>query len=100
MIKKFSVLALAAVIALPVTALAGGGSADLGAKIDQLTKELNQLKQQMSELKSNTQDVSDTLDEKSEKWDFASRFQLSGDFRTMLESVHAKVPEYYNALDV
>ncbi|MFW8601873.1 DUF3373 family protein [Desulfobacterota bacterium M19] len=100
MIKKFSVLALAAVIALPVTAMAGGGSADLGAKIDQLTKELNQLKQQMSQLKSDTQDVSDTLDEKSEKWDFASRFQLSGDFRTMLESVHAKVPEYYNALNV
>ncbi len=100
MIKKFSTLALAALIALPAAASATPSTADLAAKIDQLTQELHQLKQEMNDVKDNNEEMSSTLEEKSEKWDVASRFQLSGDFRTMLSSVDAKVPEYYNALDV
>ncbi len=100
MIKRLSTLALAALIALPTVSLASSSSDDLAAKIDMLSQEINRLKQEMSDLKDDNEDMSNTLDEKSEKWDFASRIQLSGDFRTKLDSVSATVPEYYNALDI
>ena len=47
MIKKFSTLALAAMVALPNMASAGG-TEDLSAQIDRLTQELNKLKQEVN----------------------------------------------------
>ena len=44
MVKKFSALALAALIALPAMAGAAASPADLEAQIERLTKELGTLK--------------------------------------------------------
>ncbi len=101
MIKKFSTLVLAAMIAAPaITASAAPSTGELAAKIDQLTHELMQLKQEMAQVKSDSANTSATLEENSEKWDFASRIQLSGDFRAMVDGVSADTPSAYQALNV
>ncbi len=101
MIKKFSMLALAGLIALPVVASAGVGpkSSDLDRKIQDLSSQLDQLKSQMaaqSEANAATKAKVGDLDhtvagfsERAADWDLAARFKLSGDFRTRLD--------YYNA---
>ena len=90
MVKRFSILAMTTLIALPTLATAGGGStpADLERKIDELSRQLDELKAQMAKQNETVKKVSgkvntmDTmLEEKSEKWDLASRFQFNGDFR-------------------
>jgi hypothetical protein len=101
MVKQFSILALTALIALPTLASAGGGKtpADLEKKIDELSRQLDELKAQMAQQKETVTKVSgkvnnmDTmLEEKSEKWDLASRFQFNGDFRAR--------GDYYKASNV
>ena len=118
MLKKFSALALAGLLALPAAASAGGS--DVAAQIDRLTKELEALKAQMAimkedrptrtvvptaaptdnrELKALKAQMAtmqeaqtaafDDLEEKSEAWDLAARFKFYADFRTRLD--------YYNA---
>jgi hypothetical protein len=90
MVKKFSMLALAGLIALPTLAAAGGGksSADLEQKINELSRQLDELKSQMAkqnetitETSGKVDDMDTMLEEKSEAWDLASRFQFDGDFR-------------------
>jgi len=89
MVKRLSVLAITALIALPTLAAAGGGTpADLEKKIDDLSRQLDELKAQMAKQNETVTQVSgkvnnmDTLLEtKSEAWDLASRFQFNGDFR-------------------
>ena len=86
MIKRFSMLALAGMMVLPTMALAGGGagSPDLEQKIEELSRQLEELKAQMAEQKEVVADYGDKvdeMDEKSEAWDLASRFQFNGDFR-------------------
>lgn len=100
MIKKLSTLALAAMIALPAAASAAPSTDELATKIDQLTRELSQLKQEMAQVKSDSEDTAASLDEKSERWDTASRIQISGDFRTMIDGVSADTPSAYQALNV
>ncbi len=101
MVKKFSTLALAALLALPAAASAASSPADLEAQIQRLTQELNTLKEQMSELKESKGDEGmESISEKAEKWDEASRIQLSGDFRTRLDYVSADTPTAYTALSV
>ena len=95
MIKKISALALAAMVALPCAAFAGG-SDDVAAQIARLTRELEALKAQVSEVQDSTTD----LEENSEKWDFASRFQWSGDIRTRMDYHDADTVSYYKATDV
>jgi len=101
MVKKFSVLAFVGLIALPTFAHAAGGksSADLERKIDELSRQLNELKAQMAkqnetvtEYSSKVDDMDTQLEEKSEKWDLASRFQFDGDFRAR--------GDYYSASNV
>lgn len=101
MVKKFSMLALAGLIALPTLAAAGGGKtpADLEKKIDELSRQLDELKAQMAQQNETVTKVSgkvntmDTmLEDKSEKWDLASRFQFNGDFRAR--------GDYYKASNV
>ena len=84
MIKKFSTLALAALVALPVTASAGG-SGDLAAQIERLSQELSKLKTQMVEMQEEQEEV-------TEKVNLSSRIQLTGDFRARHDSVSAEVP--------
>ena len=90
MVKKISILAFAGLFALPAFAIAGGGKspADLERKIDELSRQLDELKAQMAkqnetvtEYSSKVEDMDTMLEEKSEKWDLASRFQFDGDFR-------------------
>jgi len=100
MVKKFSTLALAALLALPAAASAAASPAELEAQIERLTQELGALKQEMSELKESTSSTVESINEKSEKWDEASRIQLSGDFRSRLDYVTAETPTHWRALDV
>ncbi len=99
MVKKFSMLALAGLIALPAVASASGGANanDLERKIEELSMQLDQLKAQMAEgagnvSKADFEDLADTvgdLEDRSEAWDLAARFKFYGDFRARLD--------YYNA---
>lgn len=92
MVKKISTLALAGLLALPAMASAGAGGAaaasDIQAQVDALTRQLEQLKSEMAKVKTAPAPVSDqssrldALEERSEQWDLASRFQWSGDFRS------------------
>ena len=90
MVKRLSMLALAGLMVLPAVASAGGGKnkADLERKVEELSRQLDELKAQMAqqnEAISNygdkVDDMDSMLEEKSEKWDLASRFQFDGDFR-------------------
>ena len=79
MVKKFSVLAVAGLMALPAFAFAGSGGkspADLERKIDELSRQLDELKAQMAkqnetvtEYGDKVEDMDTMLEEKSEKWD-------------------------------
>ncbi|MDG4475365.1 DUF3373 family protein [Thiovibrio frasassiensis] len=86
MVKKISTLALVGLLALPAMASAGAGgaaaTADVQAQVDALTKQLNALKAQMADIKTTQDQKFESFDEKAEKWDLASRIQLSGDFRS------------------
>ena len=91
-------LALAGLIALPAVASASGGanSNDLERKIEELSMQLDQLKAQMAQgsgasgvSQSDFDDLADTvgdLEDRSDSWDLASRFQWYGDFRARLDS--------------
>ncbi|MBU0664050.1 MAG: DUF3373 domain-containing protein [Proteobacteria bacterium] len=101
MIKKFSMLALAGLIALPVVASAGVGpqASDLDRKIQDLSSQLDQLKAQMaaqSEANAATSakvgDLNNSvtsLGERAEDWDLAARFKLDGDFRARMDMYNA-----------
>ncbi len=90
MVKKFSMLALAGLIALPAVASASAGKApqDLTSKIEELSRQLDALKAQLAkqnetitEYGDKVDDMGEMLDEKSESWDLAARFKFYGDFR-------------------
>jgi outer membrane murein-binding lipoprotein Lpp len=100
MVKKLSALVLAGLFTLPAVASAGGGAADLEAKIDQLTRELNALKSEMNAMKAEQEEAFEEIDEKSEAWDLAARFKFSGDFRSRVDYNSAEVPEYYDAMGI
>ncbi|MDD3816117.1 MAG: DUF3373 family protein, partial [Desulfocapsaceae bacterium] len=101
MVKKFSMLALAGLIALPALALAGVGpkSSDLDRKIENLSSQLDQLKAQMAvqaeanaATKSKVGDLNNTVtsfSERAEDWDLAARFKLNGDFRSRMDFYNA-----------
>jgi len=101
MVKKFSMLALAGLIALPAVASASGGANanDLERKIEELSMQLDQLKAQMAEGKgsggvsqADFNDLTDTvndIEDRSESWDLAARIKFYGDFRAR--------HDYYNA---
>lgn len=100
MVKKFSTLALAALIALPAVAGAAASPAELEAQIESLTKQLSALQADMAALKEDTESTVESINEKSEKWDDAARIQLSGDFRTRLDYVSAESSKAYTAIDI
>lgn len=98
MVKKFSMLALAGLIALPAVAAASGGANanDLERKIEELSMQLDQLKAQMAEGNGVSQDafddLSDTvggLEDRSESWDLAARINFYGDYRARMDSYGA-----------
>jgi uncharacterized protein DUF3373 len=102
MVKKFSMLALAGLIALPAVAAASGGANanDLERKIEELSMQLDQLKAQMAEggtgggvSKADFNDLADTvgdLEDRSDSWDLAARVKFYGDFRARHDSYRAK----------
>jgi hypothetical protein len=103
MIKQFSVLALAGMIALPALASAGVGKApsDINNKIDELSRQLESLKAQLaqqnetiSEYGDKVDDIDDMLEEKSPAWDLAARFKFYGDFRARMDYYSATGADY------
>jgi len=100
MVKKFSTLVLAALLAVPAAATAAASPAELEAQIERLTKELGALKQEMAAVKNSTSSTVESINEKAEKWDESSRIQFSGDFRSRLDGVSAESQSAYAALDV
>ena len=103
MVKKISPLALAAILAIPVAASAGAGgmsNAELDAKIEKLTQEFQR---QIAELRAQVGEQKGTItafEEKSEKWDLASRFQWSGDMRNRMDFHTADTVAFYSANNV
>lgn len=102
MVKKLSVMALAGMLAMPVLATAGSGTdvADLERKVAELSRQLDQLRgalatqaEQNKVLAADVEDLGDNvddMDERSEKWDLISRFDLSGDYRSRLDFYNAE----------
>lgn len=102
MVKKFSMLALAGLMALPVAAYAGKGpqASDLDRKIQDLSAQLDQLKSQLAaQAEANaatnakvgnlSNDVS-SLNDRAGDWDLAARVKLYGDFRARMDYYNAK----------
>jgi len=97
MIKRFSVIALASMLALPLAAVAngdGGGDnvSELERKIEELSRQLVELRaavEQQKAVNEEQEEILDEIDDKSEDWDLAARFKFYGDFRSRLD--------YYNA---
>jgi hypothetical protein len=97
MVKKFSVMVLAGMLALPTLATAAGGTTnvDLEKKIEELSRQLEELRgamaaqsEQQKDLGAKVEDLGDDvedMDERSEDWDLASRVKLYGDFRARLD---------------
>ena len=90
MVKNFSLIALAGLLVLPALASAGGSKspAALEQKINDLARQLDELKAQLAqqneaitEYGGKVDDMDSMLEEKSEAWDLAARFQFDGDFR-------------------
>ena len=103
MVKQFSMLALAGLLALPVAASAGIApqqTGDLDRKIQDLSAQLDQLKSQMAaqaEANAATTAKVGALDEtvagfsdRAEDWDLAARFKLDGDFRARMDFYNAE----------
>ena len=87
-LKTIALLGGAGLVALPTGALAGASQSELERKIEELSRQLQELKAQVGKQKETITTYSDKvdsmdsmLDEKSEAWDLASRFKISGDFR-------------------
>ncbi|GAB4339281.1 MAG: DUF3373 domain-containing protein [Desulfobulbaceae bacterium] len=106
MVKKFSMLALAGLIALPGVAAASAGKApsDLTQKIEELSRQLDELKAQLAkqneaiaQVGGQVEDMDEMLEEKSEAWDLAARVQLFGDLRTRFDYMTADVASGYTA---
>ncbi|MFA7383363.1 MAG: DUF3373 family protein [Desulfurivibrionaceae bacterium] len=98
--KRISTLALAGLLAMPAAASAADAAADMQAKIDAMSKQIEQMKAQMTEIKTSQEQKFEDFDAKSEKWDLASRFQWSGDFRSRIDYANADTPAHYEALNV
>lgn len=95
MLKRLSIISLIGILALPGT-IQAASNADLASKIDMLSQELAELKGQMEE----QSEVFEEIDEKSEGWNMASRFQFSGDIRNRMDSNSTEVPDHWNAREV
>jgi hypothetical protein len=109
MMKKFSMLALAGLIALPGVAAASAGKmpTDLTQRIDELSRQLDELKAQLAKqneelaaVGNQVDDMGEEFDAKSEGWDLASRVQLYGDFRARLDMMTADTARQYSVWDV
>lgn len=110
--KTFSILTLTGMIALPIAVTAGGEqkiSAVSDGKINELARQVDELRgqlarkdeiaaendaklqamsQELKDMESRLEDMDDLLEEQEERaeaWDLASRFLLSGDFRSRLD---------------
>lgn len=104
MIKKFSMLALAGLIALPGVAAASAGKtpSDLNQRIDELSRQLDELRAQLAKQNEDVADMGSTvedmdwkLEEKSSAWDLAARFQFYGDFRGRLDYMTSSTADQY-----
>ncbi|MCI5168282.1 MAG: DUF3373 family protein [Candidatus Electrothrix sp. GM3_4] len=118
--KTFSILTLAGMITLPAAAMAGGvkAPADISnGKVEELAQQVDLLQEELArkneivtendeklqamnetleDMESKLEDMDELLEERSEAWDLASRFLLTGDFRSRLDSYSATGTDYLN----
>lgn len=102
MIKKMSVVAMLGMMAFPLNTLAGAtvNVEELERKIMELSRQLEELKAQVSQQEqagkaaseqiAELSDTVDDMDSRSAEWDLASRFKLSGDFRSRYDFYNAE----------
>ena len=103
MVKRTLGLILAALMLVPACAFAAPSTADLARQIEMLTQQLTALQEQVAEV----QDVADAsadsvelLEESSEKWDEASRFEFFGDYRFRMDYSDTETKGFWGAMDV
>lgn len=114
MIKKFSSLALMALLALPLSAQAQAGQEEdpavMAQQIKELTQQLSKIqdfmasqavkgfvdKEDFDDLLNSVED----LEDRSESWDLSSRIKFYGDFRARYDYNSTNVPAYFNAREV
>ncbi|MCI5222747.1 MAG: DUF3373 family protein [Candidatus Electrothrix sp. AR4] len=120
MIKTFSALTLAGMIALPTAVAAGGGKVptdisdaqieELARQVDALQEELaqkdeivsendekmNAMGEELEDMESKLDDMNNMLEEKSAAWDLAARFKFFGDFRSRLDYFSATGADFLN----
>lgn len=112
MLKKFSTLALMAMLALPLSAQAGQEEdpAVMARQIKVLTRQLHELQESMASQttkgdvkKEDFDDLMNTVDDleqRSESWDLSARVKFYGDFRARYDYNSTNVPAYFNAREV
>ncbi|OQX17933.1 MAG: hypothetical protein BWK76_09020 [Desulfobulbaceae bacterium A2] len=101
-------IAMSALVSLVVApACVQAASLDLEQRIQELSRELQRVQDELSKRQESVMAidkrvglVENTLEEKSDHWDLASRINLYGDFRARFDSYHAKTPAYWNTVDV
>lgn len=91
---------ITALLLVPLSAVAAPSTDDLSRQINSLTEQLNQLKQQLNQVQESSDDTSLSvadLQADAEKWNAASRFQFSGDYRFRMDYSDADTPAYWSA---
>lgn len=109
MIKKFSMLALAGLIAFPCMAAASAGKTptDVAQQIEELSRQLDELRAQLAQqneaiakVGDQAEDLDELLADKSESWDLAARIKLYGDFRARMDMMSSTTAPQYSVWDV
>lgn len=103
MVKRTLGLILAALMLVPACAFAAPSTADLARQIQMLTQQLTALQEQVAEVQDAADDNADSvelLEESSEKWDEASRFEFFGDYRFRMDYSDTETKEYWGAMDI
>ena len=103
MVKRTLGLILAALMLVPACAFAAPTTADLARQIELLTQQLSVLQEQVAEVQDATDETADSvelLENSSEKWDEASRFEFFGDYRFRMDYSDTDTQSHWGAMDI
>jgi hypothetical protein len=103
MVKRTLGLIMAALLLVPVGAMAAPSTAELAKQIEMLTQQLTQLQAQVAEVQEANDDNTDSvelLENNSAKWDDRARFEFYGDYRARLDYSDTDTKAYWSAGDI